>query len=95
MKLPIPISFEWDANNKDKNWQKHTILYKEIEEVFFNRPVKFYADLRHSVVEKRYVALGQSDRAVKLCVIFTIRNNRIRVVSARMQSKKERRSYEK
>lgn len=95
MKLPTPITFEWDENNKDKNWKKHKVQHKEIEEVFFNRPIKFFADAKHSTVEKRYLALGKTNDDCLLSMVFTIRSNKVRVISAHKQSRKEKTIYEK
>ena len=97
-KLPIPISFDWDKGNIDKNWEKHVVTNKETEEVFFNKPLKVFPDLKHSEREERFIALGVSNKRQDLAIVFTIRNNgseRIRVISARKQNKKERKTYEK
>lgn len=91
----IPLSFEWDGFNKEKNWKKHEVNYRECEEVFLNNKLKIYPDEGHSELEKRYLCLGITSLDRKLTVIFTIRNNKIRVISARDMSKKERREYEK
>lgn len=95
-KLPKPIKFEWDKGNVDKNWKKHKVHYREAEEVFFNKPLKLFPDSKHSTKEeKRYLALGQTDSGKPLTVIFTVRDKRIRIISARKQHKKERSTYEK
>ncbi len=90
-----PIAFEWDEHNQDKNWNKHKVDYREIQEIFHNRDLKLLRDVKHSQTEKRYVALGVTNKAKKLYVIFTVRKGKIRVISARNQSKKERNFYEK
>lgn len=95
MKLPVPLSFEWDEGNRDKNYKKHKVHYKETEELFFNKPVIIYEDVSHSQTEQRYSALGITKKMRKLYVTFTIRNSKIRIISARDQSKNERRLYEK
>jgi len=95
MKLPIPILFEWDEGNRNKNWVKHKVHHKEIEEVFFNRPVKIFPDIKHSEKERRFLAYGKSNSNNQLMVIFSVRNKKLRVISARRQNKKERRIYEK
>lgn len=95
MKLPKPNKFEWDLGNKDKNWEKHKVHFKEAEEVFLNKPLIIFSDLKHSFVEKRFQALGLTDKKRYLTVFFTLRNDNIRVISARDQSKKERSKYEK
>ena len=88
--------FGWDKNNIDKNWKKHKVHYKEAEEVFLNKPIKIFPDIKHSLeTEKRYLALGKTDSETMLTIIFTIRNKIIRVISARKQNRKERNIYEK
>lgn len=91
----MPIQFEWDTGNKDKNWQKHHVHYKEAEEVFLNKPIKIYKDITHSQKEVRFTALGVTNRGRRLYITFTLRESTIRVISARDQDKKERREYEK
>ena len=93
MKLKA-TSFDWDEGNKDKNL-KHNVTFKEAEEVFFNKPLKIYPDVKHSLVEKRFLALGITNQGRKLAIIFTLRQEKIRVIFARAQSSKERRHYEK
>jgi uncharacterized DUF497 family protein len=86
--------FDWDAGNKQKNWEKHTVDYRECEEVFFNQPLLINEDMKYSSQEKRYYVLGRTDTGRTLFLVFTIRNNKIRVISARDQSRKERKIYE-
>jgi hypothetical protein len=93
MDLPTPLSFDWDRGNKAKNWLKHKVHFKEAEEVFLNRPLKIFPDKKHSIAEKRFQALGITDNKRKLSTFFTIRNKKIRVISARDQNKKERIKY--
>lgn len=89
-----PSEFDWDEGNRDKNWRKHRVDWKETEEVFANEPIKIFKDIRHSQKENRYTALGITNKGRKLYLVFTIRNNKIRIISARNQSRKERRLYE-
>ncbi|MFP7755658.1 BrnT family toxin [Thermodesulfobacteriota bacterium B35] len=86
--------FEWDEGNRDKNWIKHKVSNSESEEVFFNQPLIINFDKKHSETEIRFYALGHTDLKRKLFIVFTIRNNKIRVISARDMSKKERKIYE-
>jgi len=95
VKIPAPLAFDWDEANRDKNLKKHGLPQREIEETFFNRPIKIVPDLKHSQTERRFLALGKNSVGNYLTIIFTIRNNKIRVISARKQNKKERRVYEK
>jgi uncharacterized protein len=89
------IGFDWDEANILKNKKKHALDFWVIEEVFFNRPLLIYHDQKHSENEDRWFVLGETDEKDKLMVVFTIRNNKIRVISARSMSKKERMIYEK
>ncbi|OGK19386.1 hypothetical protein A3D80_00645 [Candidatus Roizmanbacteria bacterium RIFCSPHIGHO2_02_FULL_40_13b] len=95
MNLPSPLFFEWDDGNINKSLDKHKIYHKEAEEAFFNKPIKIYKDIKHSQIEKRYYLLGITNHRKYLYITFTLRNSRIRVVSARKQSKKEKELYEK
>lgn len=86
--------FNWDDWNKDKNWLKHKVAYRECEEVFFNSPRITYKDIKHSLLEERYGILGKTDNNKLLHITFTVRGNLIRVISARNMNKKERTKYE-
>ena len=86
--------FEWDEGNAEKNWIRHRVSQTECEEVFFNRPLVVSEDEVHSVGEPRFFALGQTDASRLLFVAYTIRNERVRVISARDMIRSERRAYE-
>ena len=62
--------------------------------MFFNRPLLVLDDPRHSVSEKRWAAFGKTDTDRFLVVIFTKRNNLIRIISARDMNKGERKFYD-
>jgi len=85
--------FDWNKGNIDKNLVKHKVDFREAEEIFFNKPVKFYPDTKHSQKEERFIALGVTSKSRKLTIIFTKRKNKIRIISARDQNKRERRQY--
>ena len=89
------VGFDWDEGNIHKNEDKHGLKWTTIEEVFFNEPLLIVEDFKHSMGECRCVALGQNDFADLITVIFTIREEKIRVISARIMSKKERIIYER
>lgn len=93
--LPGPIVFEWDKGNSDKNFKKHGVTNKEAEEVFENEPLIISKDEKHSHNEERFLALGKTDKERKLTLSFTVRNDRVRLISVRDMSKKERNMYEK
>lgn len=84
--------FEWDKHNSEKILKKHNITIKEAEGIFADS--KFVlSEARYSGKEVRYAILGTKG-VKKLIAIFTIRNNKIRIISARPQSRKERKVYE-
>lgn len=91
--IPEPIEFEWNKGNVDKNLNKHGVKNEEAEEVFLNDPL-VYEDLKHSEFEKRYDCLGETDKGKKLFISFTLRSDKIRIISARLMNKKERKKYE-
>lgn len=85
--------FEWDAGNTDKSWHKHGVSPAEAEQALLNRPVVVSEDESHSRHEARYRALGRTDRGRNLFVVFTVRESRVRVISARSMSRGEQRRY--
>jgi uncharacterized protein len=92
--LPNPVTFIWDKGNERKNLEKHGVTAQEVEEVFFDPQKKLLGDKFHSGKEDRYLLIGQTKRQRLLFVAFTIRNRRIRAISARDLNKKERLLYE-
>ncbi len=86
--------FQWDRGNTDKNLIKHNVENWECEQVFFNRPLLVLDDPKHSVSEKRWAAFGKTDADRLLVVIFTKRNNLIRIISSRDMNKRERKFYD-
>ncbi len=86
--------FQWDAGNAEQNWVKHQVSRGETEHVFFNRPLVVVEGELRAESTPRYYALGQTDASRLLCIVFTIREGLIRVISARPMSQRERRVYE-
>ncbi len=85
--------FQWDAGNSTKIWERHRVTPTECEELFFNRPITVGEDERHSELEERFYALGQTDAGRHLFAVFTFRGRLIRVISVRDMSRKERRVF--
>jgi len=85
--------FDWDKGNIDKNWEKHRVSHFECEEIFFNEPL-VVPDDKHSKMEQRFYALGRTNQDRLLFVVYTIRSNKIRVISARDMNKRERGCYQ-
>ncbi len=89
------VGFDWDTGNARKN-DKHSVTQSESEQIFFNEPLIIVEDTQHSQNETRYQALGKTDLQRLLHVTYTIRayGTKIRIISARAMSVKERRLYE-
>ncbi len=87
--------FDWDEGNSKKNWIKHKVTPAECEQIYFNQPLIIKDDTQHSETEKRFLALGKTDKNRSLFIAFTLRNDRIRVISARDMNRKEREVYGK
>ena len=90
------VGFDWDDGNSRKSSNKHAVSQAEAESVFFNDPLTFVEDLRHSDRERRFNALGKTSQNRLLHVTFTLRGNgtMIRIISACDMHRKERKFYE-
>jgi uncharacterized DUF497 family protein len=85
--------FEWDQGNITKNWERHDVSTGECEKIFFNRPIIVKRDKNHSKLENRYFALGRTNMNRLLFAVFTVRDEKIRIISARDMSEAEIERY--
>lgn len=92
-KLYQCTGFQWDEGNATTNWEKHNVSQVECEQLFFNRPLIIKHDKAHSREEIRYYTLGKTDGSRLLFLVFTIRDQSIRVISARNMRVKEKKRY--
>ena len=83
--------FEWDDEKNHINIKKHGISFESARFVFADENHVILYDDIHSVNEERYIAIGMVDKI--LYVVHTIRNERIRIISARTATEAERRIY--
>ena len=86
--------FQWDDGNADKNWVTHKVTQSECEQVFLNRPILVDQTPSRQHHEPRYYALGLTENNRRLFIVFTVREEKIRVISARDMSRQERRAYQ-
>ncbi len=84
--------FEWDEGNSPKVERRIPIA---VVEECFQRPVKLWKDLIHSLNEERQIMIATDQQGRHLWVCFTLREQRVRVISARYMHKKERETYAK
>lgn len=92
-RLRAATGFQWDTGNAEKNWLSHEVTTTECEQVFFNQPLIVAPNVAHSDLEERFYVLGQTDTGRELFVVFTLRGELIRMISARHMSRKERKVY--
>lgn len=93
-KLRLVIGFEWDEANIEHIAQ-HNVSPAEAEEIFFDTKNVLDEDIKHSIVENRFIIIGKTREKRLLYQIFTKRGDKIRVVSSRDINKKEVKLYEK
>ncbi len=86
--------FEWNAGKAKKNVVVHGVSFDEASTTFKDGLSLTRFDPLHSDEEDRYVLLGRSVRNRLLVVVHTARGDRIRIISARKATKKERKQYE-
>jgi uncharacterized DUF497 family protein len=87
------VGFEWDSGSALKNVDKHGISCEEAESIFAQSEILILNDERHSQAEERWHAFGRSNQDRLLSVTFTVRENLLRVISARPMNKRERKHY--
>ena len=85
--------FEWDQGNIDKSLHKHGITQNEAERVFLDEKLFFQEDIKHSGKERRFIVIGGTKKVKILFIAFTVRKDRVRIISARIANYKERRLY--
>ena len=91
----MALTFEWDTNKARWNLAKHGVSFEESSTVFGDLRSLTIPDPVHSKVEERFVTIGTSHRGKLLVVVVhTERGDNIRIISARVASRRERKSYE-
>lgn len=89
------FEFEWDHGNSVKNHSKHGIAADEIEEAFeLKMAVPLGRQITPVVDEERLCIVGPTSAGKMVSVVFTLRSGKVRPISARPASRKERMLYE-
>ena len=94
VKLEDVIEFDWNEANKQKNWLKHKVSIKEVEDIFYDSKRLLLEDIKHSEKEKRFILIGKTKKERMLFTVFTTRNEKIRIISSRDTNRKEENLYE-
>ncbi|PWU21415.1 MAG: hypothetical protein C5B50_01735 [Verrucomicrobia bacterium] len=88
------MNFEWDPEKAAANKRKHGISFEEAATVFADPLSATYYDPAHSVGESRYITVGMSRSGRLLFVAHTDRGEIIRIISARLATRRERKQHE-
>lgn len=90
----MEIEFEWDRQKEQKNIRKHGVSFHETATTFGDPLAWTFEDPDHSSREHRYLTFGTSWQGKMLVVSHTDRGKKIRIISARKMTRRERRYYE-
>jgi hypothetical protein len=88
------MRFSWDPKKAAINLEKHGVSFEEARTVFQDDYFIAFADPDHSIDERRFIMLGLSVSNKLLVVSYTERNGRIRIISTREATRRERKYYE-
>ena len=87
-------TFEWDPTKAAANLQEHGVSFEEASTTFQDPLAKVHDDPDHSFTERRDIIVGHSLQGRLLLVSFTDRGSKIRLISARAVTKRERHDHE-
>lgn len=88
------LKFEWNEAKAAGNYEKHGISFEAAATVFGDPLAATFDDPDHSQEEQRMITIGESRDGDILVVAHTAREARIRIISAREATRRERRFYE-
>ena len=88
------MEFEWDSDKAAANLEKHEVEFSEAATVFGDPLAVTFFDPDHSDDEERFLTFGESAQGRLLVVSHADRDDRIRIISARKATRRERRIYE-
>lgn len=87
----MSLVFEWDEEKAERNVQKHHISFQTAAKVFLDENRIELFDEAHSIEEDRYITIGFVEDV--LFVVYTERRPKIRLISARLATPRERKAY--
>jgi uncharacterized DUF497 family protein len=88
------LQFEWDEAKAAVNAEKHSVTFQEASSVFGDPLARVLPDPTDRSGEDRAIMMGHSDQGRLLLVVFRDRADRIRLISAREATRRERHEYE-
>ena len=89
------IEFEWDNRKAAENLRKHGVSFDEARTAFSDPLSLTIPDPEHSEAEYRHLLLGTTTSDRLVVVSHTYREQRIRIINARIANRRERKDYEK
>lgn len=87
--------FEWDEEKAAGNEHKHGVSFEEAATCFYDPLQVAFYDPDHSTEEDREILIANSESGRLLLVVYTLRGEAIRIISARQTTRKEARDYER
>ncbi len=87
------MTFEYDLRKAQANWQKHDVSFAEAEFVFFD-PLAIHDIDPDAKGEERFIAVGMGNSGLLLVVVYTMRGDAVRWISARRATGRETKAYE-
>lgn len=87
------MTYEWDPVKAAANAKKHRVTFEEAASVFLDPSALTFSDPDHSEEEDREITIGRSTRQRILFVAHALREGRVRLISARQATRRERRKY--
>ncbi|HAR92143.1 MAG TPA: hypothetical protein DCR28_03455 [Eubacterium sp.] len=87
------LEFEWDDKKEAANIKKHKLNFKIARVAFYDFDRIEYYDKENSIEEDRYVVIGKGIGSELLFIVYTVRDGKYRLISARQASKREEKIY--
>jgi uncharacterized DUF497 family protein len=86
------MSFEWHNEKDKRNQVMRDVSFKMASEIFDDEYRLTFEDTRYPYGEQRFITFGQIAGRV-FCVVYTMRGETVRIISARKANKKEQQLY--
>jgi uncharacterized DUF497 family protein len=86
------MEIEYDVSKAKANLKKHGITFEEATTSLYD-PMALCMEDSDAKDEFRWILVGQSNQARLLTVVYTLREERIRLISARKSTRREAKHY--
>ena len=89
----MELKFEWSEEKDRANYFKHGLSFDRAKTIWADKGALEFYDFPHSVAEDRFVRIGVSAEGEILTVVYCMRGQRVRLISARHATKNEKVIY--